>query len=134
MGGIGCGGDRSPGGGDISPKDRGPAKPHDLEEAVSETWDDLMEQIAKNVLRSADVHLLRTLSQLIVQGRRLAVAALADPSDAKLTRSWLAVADQIRKLSMLFGLSPADRQRLKIEPDEEPSELQLMIARRSGVA
>ena len=59
------------------------------------------------------------------------MAAMADPSEPRLTRSWLGVVDQIRKLSMVFGLSPADRQRLKIEPESEPDDFQKMLARRA---
>jgi len=72
------------------------------------------------------------LAELIVQSRALSAVALADPREPRLTRSWLGVVDQIRKLSALFGLSPADRARLKIEPETEPDEYQQWLARRAA--
>ena len=130
MGGIRSGGNRDVGR-DASPTDKGPVKPSDLAPAVCIVWDELRTQISLSVLRAADAHQLRTLAELIVQSKALSVAALADPSDPRLTRIWLGVADQIRKLSALFGLSPMDRQRLKIEPETEPDEFQKMLARRA---
>ena len=130
MGGIRSGGNRALGI-DASPTDNGPLKPSDLAPDVEAVWDELRTQIPSGVLRSADAHQLRTLAELIVQSNALSAAAIKDPSEPRLTRIWLGVADQIRKLSALFGLSPMDRQRLKIEPETEPDEFQKMLARRA---
>ena len=129
MGGIGSGGNRD-GGSDASPIDKGPVKPSDLAPAAAVVWDDLRLQIPSGVLRAADCHQLRTLAELIVQSRALSRAAMANPSEPRLTRTWLGVVDQIRKMSMLFGLSPADRQRLKIEPEPPMDEFAELLARR----
>jgi hypothetical protein len=131
MGGIHSGGDRSIGN-DLTKADGAPQKPSDIG-AAADAWDELLACIDPVMLRRVDGFQLRNLAELLHQSKGLAAAAMADPNDPKKTRSWLAVVDQIRKLSALFGLSPLDRCRLKITPqDSEPDEFQQWLARATA--
>jgi hypothetical protein len=132
MGGVYSGGDRSlkP---DGTKADGLPVKPSDIGSA-SDAWDELLATIEPGILRRVDALHLRHLAELVTHSRSLAAAAMSDPTDAKKTRSWLAVVDQVRKLGGLFGLSPVDRSRLKIEPveNDEPDEFQQWLARATA--
>jgi hypothetical protein len=131
MGGHHSGGDRSLGT-DATKADGVPFKPSDLGAATA-AWDELLATIEPGILRRVDALQLRHLAELVTHSRNLAAAAMSDPSDAKKTRSWLAVVDQVRKLGGLYGLSPIDRCRLKIEPVEsEPDEFQQWLARATA--
>jgi hypothetical protein len=89
--------------------------------------------IEPGILRRVDALQLRNLAELVTYSKALSAAAMSDPTDAKKTRSWLAVVDQVRKLGGLFGLSPMDRCRLKIEPiNTEPDEFQEWLARATA--
>lgn len=128
MGGHHSGGDRSLGT-DGTKADGLPVKPSDLGSANA-AWDELLAMIEPGILRRVDALQLRNLAELVTYSKALSAAAMSDPTDAKKTRSWLAVVDQVRKLGGLFGLSPMDRCRLKIEPtDNEPDEFQEWLSR-----
>jgi len=130
MGGHHSGGDRSLGT-DATKADGLPIKPSDLGAATA-AWDELLATIEPGVLRRVDALQLRNLAELVTYSKSLAAAAMSDPTDAKKTRSWLAVVDQVRKLGGLFGLSPIDRCRLKIDPSsDEPDAFDEWLARRS---
>ena len=131
MGGHHSGGDRSLGT-DATKADGLPIKPSDLGAATA-AWDELLATIEPGILRRVDALQLRNLAELVTYSKSLAAAAMSDPTDAKKTRSWLAVVDQVRKLGGLFGLSPIDRCRLKIEPiNTEPDEFQEWLARATA--
>jgi hypothetical protein len=130
MGGHHSGGDRSLGT-DATKADGLPIKPSDLGAATA-AWDELLATIEPGILRRVDALQLRNLAELVTYSKSLAAAAMSDPTDAKKTRSWLAVVDQVRKLGGLFGLSPIDRCRLKIDPSsDEPDAFDEWLARRS---
>jgi len=130
MGGHHSGGDRSLGT-DATKADGLPIKPSDLGAAAA-AWDELLATIEPGILRRVDALQLRNLAELVTYSKSLAAAAMSDPTDAKKTRSWLAVVDQVRKLGGLFGLSPIDRCRLKIDPSSnEPDAFDEWLARRS---
>ena len=130
MGGHHSGGDRSLGT-DGTKADGVPFKPSDLG-AANAAWDELLAMIEPGILRRVDALQLRNLAELVTYSKSLAAAAMSDPTDAKKTRSWLAVVDQVRKLGGLFGLSPIDRCRLKIDPSsDEPDAFDEWLARRS---
>ena len=103
---------------DESYSDAGPTKPTDITPNVSVVWDQLRTQIHPSILQAADAHQLRILAELIVQSKALSKDALANPHVLGLTRLWLSVADHLCRLSALFGLSPGDRSRLKIDSSE----------------
>jgi hypothetical protein len=131
MGGHHSGGDRSLGT-DATKADGLPIKPSDLGAATA-AWDELLATIEPGILRRVDALQLRNLAELVTYSKSLAAAAMCDPTDGKKTRSWLAVVDQVRKLGGLFGLSPMDRCRLKIEPiNTEPDEFQEWLARATA--
>ena len=130
MGGHHSGGDRSLGT-DGTKADGVPFKPSDLG-AANAAWDELLAMIEPGILRRVDALQLRNLAELVTYSKALSAAAMSDPTDAKKTRSWLAVVDQVRKLGGLFGLSPIDRCRLKIDPSSnEPDAFDEWLARRS---
>lgn len=129
MGGHHSGGDRSLGT-DKTKSDGLPIKPSDIGSANA-AWDELLSMVEPGILRRVDALQLRHLAELVTYSRALAAAAMSDPTDPKKTRSWLAVVDQVRKLGGLFGLSPMDRCRLKIEPsNNEPDEFMQWLERR----
>ncbi len=129
MGGLNSGGDRSVQFDKTKPNGL-PSKPVDLG-AAGDVWDELVSMLEPGILRRVDCFQLQSLAQLIVQSRLLASQALSDPSDPKKNRSWLSTVDQVRKLSALFGLSPMDRSRLKVDPSsDEPDEFDLWLAKR----
>lgn len=107
---------------DESYKDEGPIKPSDLAPNVSVIWDHLRTQIHSRLLHAEDVHQLRNLAELIAQSRALSREAMANPHELRLTRTWLSVVDQVRKLSALFGLSPGGRSRLKFGTSESEND------------
>ena len=131
MGGLNSGGNRWVNSDNTKPNGL-PCKPQDLG-AAGDVWDELISVLESGILRRVDVYQLETLSRLIVQSRVLAAAAIADPDDPKRTRTWLSTVDQIRKLSALFGLSPMDRSRLKVDQSsDEPDEFQQWLARATA--
>lgn len=131
MGGYHSGGDRSLGI-DKTKTDGLPAKPRDLGTATA-AWDELLAMLEPGILRRVDALQLRHLAELVTHSRSLAAAALSDPADPKKTRSWLAVIDQVRKLGALFGLSPMDRCRLKVDTaSNESDEFTEWLARGTG--
>lgn len=131
MGGYHSGGDRSLGI-DRTKTDGLPTKPSDLGTATA-AWDELLAMLEPGILRRVDALQLRHLAELVTHSRNLAAAALSDPADPKKTRSWLAVIDQVRKLGALFGLSPMDRCRLKVDTaSNESDEFTEWLARGTG--
>ncbi len=84
-------------------------------------WNDLLSLIPSDMLRRIDRYLLWSLVDLIVRERKMAEALRADPMDQKLARTHLVTVQQVIRLSGHFGLSPIDRQRLRLsfKPVEE---------------
>jgi hypothetical protein len=118
------GGDKSLGV-DRTREDGGPIEPKDLRPETLAKWRFLISKIEPSILRAVDEIQLRILAELIVQVDRLAEQIATDPTDHRIRRLQLATAQHISRLSALFGLSPADRMRMKLEPPEDPDELTL---------
>jgi hypothetical protein len=118
---------------DSTPQDTGPEKP-DLPMAVTEKWDQLIEQLPKKSLRKIDCHELKLLSELLVMADNLSAAMLTDPADHKTGRLFLNTTDRIHRLSGSFGLNPGDRKRLDFPPDheKEPGGMEILLARMTG--
>jgi len=98
--------------------EEGPCNPKGLAPEVSQIWDELRKHIDTDAWRSSNQYLFQTLCELILQSRTLAFAAREQPLETKITRSWLAVVDQVRKLATALGLCPKSRTRLDSETDE----------------
>lgn len=98
-----------------------PMKPNDLSPAASNYWDRLCGEL-KGYLKAIDGHELKILATLLAQSDHLSETIRNDPDDAKATRLYLQVSQQIHRMSASFGLNPADRQRLKVdaEPEADP--------------
>jgi hypothetical protein len=104
-------------GGDCLPSDGRPELPAGSSPAFSAKWKALLEQLPPGVLRRVDGHLLRVLVALLVQSEELESSIEAEPNDLKLRRCFHQTVQQIARLSPMFGLSPLDRRRMKLEAD-----------------
>jgi phage terminase small subunit len=105
-------------GADRSSPDSGPVMPFGLTEAVQAKWREIVSQIPGGVLRRIDCHQIKLLAELLAGADDLSRQIQADPQNDRARRLFLQSIDRIQRLSALFGLSPADRMRLKIEAEE----------------
>ncbi len=99
--------------------------PQSLGDDEKQVWHQLVEMIPADLLRAIDCFQLQVLSESIVHINRLAQLMRADPDDHKASTRYLQFGQHITRLSAQFGLSPADRSRLKFEPpdpDDDASE------------
>ena len=111
------GGDRSLSGFDSFPSDGKPVRPAGRSRAFDRKWDELLSQLPGSALRRIDGHQLSILCSLLEQSDELAGLLDCDRDDHKARRLFIQTAQQISRLSSLFGLSIRDRQALKLEPD-----------------
>lgn len=114
-------------GSDNTQADGLPQMPATITAAAAAKWNELLDQLPRPALRSIDCHQLRILAELLALVDVQTVAAAANPTDPKLSRMLLQTAQQVHRLSSCFGLTPADRARLRLPTDEEPDELQLFL-------
>ena len=99
--------------------------PASLGDDEKQVWRQLVEMIPADLLRSIDYIQLRILSESVVHIEKLAQVMRSDPDDHKASTRYLQFGQHITRLSAQFGLSPADRSRLKFEPpnpDDDASE------------
>lgn len=99
--------------------------PESLGDEEKQVWNQLVEMIPADLLRSIDYIQLRILSESVVHIEKLAQIMRDDPDDHKASTRYLQFGQHITRLSAQFGLSPADRSRLKFEPpdpDDDASE------------
>ena len=117
---------------DGTPQDGGPTKPNDLLPEAATKWDELVGQMPSGILRAADAHLLRVLVESLVVFEKLSATIQRDPTDLKAGRLMVAMAQTASRLGALFGLSPLDRRRGKIEPNPptEPDTIEELAMRR----
>ena len=92
----------------------GPTIPAGIDTATAAKWKALVDEIPRGTLCRVDVHLLLTLCRLLVMADLLQVTIAKNPLDDRSRRLQLQVADRISRFSAMFGLSPADRQRMKL--------------------
>jgi hypothetical protein len=127
------GGDRKSMGPDEFPHDGLPQKPSGLGRSEAIVWKTLMGQIPHELLRAIDSYQLSVLCSLICRERVLAKICRDDPSDHQSGRAYMQTTQQIGRLSVAFGLSPIDRRRIRLEPNEqEESVFNSLLARMSG--
>jgi phage terminase small subunit len=103
---------------DNFPVDGMPSRPSDWGKEESAVWTKLMSQIPAELLRSNDAYQLKILCELIVREARLAKLLRDDATDLPTNRAHLQVAQQISRLSAMYGLSPIDRRRIRLQPQE----------------
>jgi len=104
---------------DNFPIDGLPAKPANWGRDEGAVWAQLLRQIPAELLRRVDAFQLKILCELVVRETHLAAACRVDPLSTAMTRSHLQTAQQIGRLSAMFGLSPIDRRRIRLEPTSE---------------
>lgn len=98
---------------DQFPMDGAPERPPNQSAAFYEKWDEIISQLHLPSLRKVDVHQLTNLVDVMVykdELKRLA-ATTQDPVFYRLINTYV---NTIIKLSIHFGLSPGDRQKLKV--------------------
>jgi hypothetical protein len=102
---------------DRTEADGPPIRPSGMPDAWNLKWTELMEQLPQHVLRRVDGHKLKALVTLLCHEIELSRMLAADPTDDKSRRLYLQTVQAIHRESSLFGLSPADRKRLDMEPE-----------------
>jgi hypothetical protein len=108
------------------------AKPATLTSGGSRKWDALIQQIPAATLAQLDEHALGLLAELLAQAEQLSAAIDANPADAPTRRLFLGTIDRITRLSAVFGLDPASRARLKLDPDSTPENDPFLAFIQSG--
>jgi ribosomal protein S15P/S13E len=103
---------------DLSRYDGGPRLPEGVSDAFRLKWEEVLGQLPARALRSIDVHQLRALVSLLIQAEQLETHIQEDPEDLRARRTYLATVAAVGKMSALYGLSPQDRRRLKMDGDE----------------
>lgn len=89
---------------------------------AAQAWDDFTGAIPATILRGADQPTLERMCHWYATWRRLVDEMRADPADHKVFIRLRAASDQLNKLVALFGLSPVDRQRLRIPKKSDDHE------------
>jgi hypothetical protein len=110
------GGDKTLGHDNTTP-DGPPEMPKNASVAFKKKWASIVSQIDPNALRRIDGHALTLLCTLLVGADELQCQLRDDPTNAAARRFYLQSVDRVIRLSSMFGLSPLDRMRLKIEPE-----------------
>lgn len=126
------GGNRRLTGSDLSPPDGLPKPAADLTADEQAAFADLLELTAVNLLRRIDGTTLSLLARLTVREQTLAAALAAEPENLPLGRQHLQVVAQVCRMSAVFGMSPGDRQRLKVPDDTADQDVFLSIMTRMG--
>lgn len=109
------GGDRVSSGKDGFPQSQ-LQMPLDLNEVEQLVWSQITGMLPDELLKEIDCFQLRILCECWVHRERLWERINADPTDDKAGRLYLQYTQHIDRLSKQFGMSPADRGRLKFEP------------------
>lgn len=99
---------------DVIPDDGGPKCPKEANKRVQQKWALIVSQLPNGVLRRIDGHQLLILCHLLAGVDELTAAIDSDPLDNQSRRTLLQYSDRVNKLSAMFGLSPADRMRIKV--------------------
>lgn len=122
-------------GNDLFPVDGTPEPPHEASVSFMRHWRFLVANLPAVALRKIDAIQMGILCELLVEIEQLSELIEADPSDLKARSLRLRVSQQVSRLSAQFGLSPSDRQRLSIEPeqDEEDPVAGLLARMRASV-
>jgi phage terminase small subunit len=115
VGTVGRSGGDNTRGSDPFPVDDGPQPPQGLYDDERAVWDDLLERIPAELLRGVDSYQLAHLCRCIVDAERCHAHWRANEDELGFLRMARNAEAQVNKLSALYGLSPADRSRLKFE-------------------
>jgi phage terminase small subunit len=123
MSATGKGGNRVSNGQDTFPRDGLPSRPMTLTDAETKVWTSLMSQIPNELLRRIDAVQLTTLCELIVEKDELGKLMKEQRGNLPLVRTYINTAQQINRSSAMFGLSPIDRRRMKLEQVDEQDDI-----------
>ena len=97
-----------------------PDKPQGLSTDESRYWDELIDQLPVAVLKQTDSRLLRELCSAVAIERR--VAALTNEEDhpdrSQVLDIFFGAVGLVVEFSPMFGLTPKDRERMVIKPQE----------------
>lgn len=104
------------------PGNGAPECPEYLEGDERAKFFELVKQIPQAILDKSDVHQLGSLAVALCQIAVVYKQMKHDPTDLKLKRSFVALCQTVNRASALYGLSPADRARIKtpVEEGEDP--------------
>ena len=83
-------------------------------------WDELAGQLNPEVLEAIDSHAVALLATLLAEVEQLARMAANNPENLPIKRSLVQVAQSFNRMSALFGLTPADRARVKAPKNDGP--------------
>lgn len=118
---------------DATPKDGLPEPPEGRSNAFYERWAFLLNNLPADALRRVDAVQLAILVDQLNEIDDLSAMIEADPGDLKARSLRLRIAQQVTRLGGLFGLTPSDRQRLKIErPEIDDNPIESLLAMMGG--
>lgn len=118
-------------GSDPFPQDGLPKPPSSLEKDEIDVWEEIVRMVPPIMLRRADKYQLGVLCRLICTEKALGKIVRDDPADSPVVRTYLATCQSISRLSSQFGLSPVDRQRLRlpVASEEQETGFEQLLAR-----
>lgn len=90
-----------------------------LDAEEQEVWNIITVGLPSHVLHEIDSPALTMLVSLWKQWKKLWELWQADPLDRELRKSTLEVGAQVQRMLSQFGMSPADRARIKAAKDEQ---------------
>ena len=96
-----------------------PKKPSGLSKPAGKKWDELIELLPDDYLSPIDGFELKILCNLLCQADGLTAKLDEDPGAESTHRLYLNVCKSIHQLSAVFGLNPADRERLGLNKEDE---------------
>lgn len=110
-----------------------PIKPADMEAEASAMWDRCLPRLlAQKTVKEIDTELLASaceLWSLYCKAKRL---AYVDPTDKNIRGAVVAYWAAFNKAASQLGMTPADRAKLSVPPDEKPKDGIEEFARKRG--
>ena len=104
-----------------------PEPPYELSQTANKHFNWLVNNLYANDSRSVwstvDGVTLVKLAELIEDCERMAAALASDPTNDKLIKTRIQLADRVYKFSAIVGLTPKDRQRLPQPETEKEDEV-----------
>lgn len=105
----------------------------DLEEHAKKMWGEVIGPLVKlGIVTSADVPAAQAMCESWGLMRRSFAALESDPCDKLARTAYTAYCQLFDKFASRFGLTPADRQRLKFEKPPEKSAFQKFLDKKSS--
>lgn len=108
-----------------------PVKPADLDPVASECWDAHLSQVVANGACQGDSLRLAGMCRWYSAYMRLSVLVDESPSPWKLVVPCGVAWNNFSKQASLFGLSPADRARMRTDPKKTTSDFDSDVAKNA---